>query len=112
LQPVEPAYDRSAGHAHISSDLRYRKWFALDIPNGHACSDEKSFQARAKGLAKWRVSAMQGPQEINHKTAEHHSLWRFLDLALTILRQFLTPSFAQWQLPHRALCTNSREGGL
>jgi hypothetical protein len=54
--------------------------------------DEESFYAGAEGLARRSVTAMYGSQQINYKTAEHHSLWSFFDLTPTILGQFLTPS--------------------
>ena len=36
LQPVEPAYDGSAGHAHIGSDLGHRERLAFNITKRHA----------------------------------------------------------------------------
>ena len=37
LQHLKPTYDRSAGHAHVGSNLSDRKRLALDVANGHAC---------------------------------------------------------------------------
>src|SRR3974377_845229 len=36
LQPVEPAYDGSAGHAHIGSNLGHRERLAFNIAKRHA----------------------------------------------------------------------------
>src|SRR5438067_12915731 len=36
LQPLEPAYDRSTGHAHVGSDLGNRKRLAVDVAKRHA----------------------------------------------------------------------------
>ncbi len=36
LQPIEPAYDRSTGHAHIGSYLGDRKRLAVDLAKRHA----------------------------------------------------------------------------
>src|SRR6516165_11234863 len=66
LQPGEPAYDRSAGHAHIGSNLGDRKRLTVDVTNRHAQADKECLKARAKGLANGRVSAMDRSHEIDH----------------------------------------------
>ena len=36
LQLIEPAYDRSTGHAHIGGNLGDRKRLAVDVAKRHA----------------------------------------------------------------------------
>src|SRR6516225_5837966 len=51
LQPIEPADDCSAGHAHIGSNLGYRERLTVNVAKRHAQGDEESLQAGAKALA-------------------------------------------------------------
>ena len=36
LQPIEPAYDRGAGYAHVGGNLGDRKRLAIDVAKRHA----------------------------------------------------------------------------
>src|SRR6516164_997334 len=48
LQPSEPAYDRSAGHAHIGSNLGDRKRLTVDVTNRHAEADKECLKVDAR----------------------------------------------------------------
>src|SRR5262249_47956512 len=113
FQPVEPAYGGRTGHAQIGGDLGDRKRLSIHIAERHAKGDEERFQARTKRFVSRSVGTMDGAHDVDHQTADHHSLLRIFNLVRITPRQASPPSLAAWRNATSTLgrCRRSKSGG-